>query len=440
MQTDKTKLGARIWICLVVFGLVGQVAWIVENMYFAKFAQDIFASNSNIAYLTTTLMVILSAIAATATTIFSGAWSDRVSKRKPFISFGYIAWGLAIALFALIPLTPTASNVALIVSLLVIFDCVMTFAGSTANDAAFNAWVADNTDQTNRGLVNSILSIFPLIAVVIVMIGLGGIYDANKKIFFIVLGAIPLITGVVALFLLKDSQNVIQREETTKSFKEVFYGFKPSVIKENKMMYVALSFMALIGIAQQTFFSYLINFLIKTLGLGDSGFIIPMAVIIVGAGAVTAVCGILFDKLGRKHFYLPLVGVTVIGILSFFFLKYMMSGGVINTLGTVTMYIGGVLMMGGILSLNAALNATFQDYLPQGKEGSLQGVRMTFMVLIPMIVGPLISLAIGYDAMGIDGGEFVPSFTMFIAAAIVAVLAIIPAIFVRKDADRLSKK
>ena len=116
----------------------------------------------------------------------------------------------------------------------------------------------------------------------------------------------------------------------------------------------------------------------------------------------------------------------------------MMDGGKINTLGTVTMYIGGVLMMGGILSLNAALSATFQDYIPKGKEGSFQGVRMTFMVLLPMIIGPIISLIIGYDAMGI--GDFTPSFYMFIAAAVVAALAIIPAIFVRKDADRLAGK
>ena len=439
MENSKTKLGGRIWTSLIIFGLVGQIAWIVENMYFAKFAQDIFVSNGNVAYIATTLMVILSAIAATATTIFAGAWSDRVSKRKPFIAFGYIAWGLTIALFALIPLTPTAKNVALIVSLLVIFDCVMTFAGSTANDAAFNAWVADNTDQSNRGLVNSILSVFPLIAVVIVMIGLGGIYDSNKRLFFIVLGAIPLLTGVIALFLLKDSKNVMQREETTRSFKEVFYGFRPTIIKENKMMYVALTFMALIGIAQQTFFSYLINFLTITLNLGDSGFVIPMAVIIVGAGAITGLCGVLFDKFGRKHFYIPLVIITVLGITSFFFLKYMMSGGSVTTIGMVVLYVGGVLMMGGILSLNAALSATFQDYIPKGKEGRFQGVRMMFMVLLPMIIGPLISLAIGYDPI-MDSGDFAPSFYMFIAAAVVAALAIIPAIFVRKDADRLAGK
>ena len=32
-----TPLGKRIWACAIVFGLIGQIAWVVENMFFAKF-------------------------------------------------------------------------------------------------------------------------------------------------------------------------------------------------------------------------------------------------------------------------------------------------------------------------------------------------------------------------------------------------------------------
>ena len=86
MKTNtKTKINLRTWLSIIIFGLVGQIAWIVENMYFAKFAQDIFISDNNAAYLSTTLMVILSAIMATATTIFSGWWSDKLNKRKQII-------------------------------------------------------------------------------------------------------------------------------------------------------------------------------------------------------------------------------------------------------------------------------------------------------------------------------------------------------------------
>jgi len=76
----------------------------------------------------------------------------------------------------------------------------MTFAGSTSNDAAFNAWVADNTDETNRGRVNGILSTLPVIAVVIVFVGLGQLYskeNASNWLFFVILGIIPIIAGAL---------------------------------------------------------------------------------------------------------------------------------------------------------------------------------------------------------------------------------------------------
>ena len=430
-EQKSTPLGGRTWFSAVFFGLIGQIAWIVENMYFATFAQDIFANSgrADMSYAVTTLMVILSAVAATVTTIFAGGLSDKMGKRKPFIAVGYIFWGFTIMLFALLPMKAEASMVAVIAVLLVAFDCLMTFAGSTSNDAAFNAWVADVTDETNRGKLNSILAILPVIAVVIVFVGLGGFYNSaneSNALFFIILGIIPIVAGILALFILKDSPD-IQKAEGQNYLKETFYGFRKDVIRKNKMIYVCLAAACLVGIAQQTFFSYLINFLIVTLGLGD-GFVIPMAVIIVGAAVFTAVMGILFDKFGRKHFYYPLLFIMILGILSFWALQFLT-----GTMKTVVLYGGGVLMMGGILSLTGAFTSSFQDYLPEGTEGRFQGVRMCFMVLIPMIIGPVISLLIGLDAMGMNGENFVPPYAMFLAAAVVALLAAVPIWFVRKN-------
>ena len=429
-EKKSTPLGGRVWFSAVFFGLIGQIAWIVENMYFATFAQDIFANSgrADMSYGVTTAMVILSAIAATVTTIFAGGLSDKIGKRKPFIAVGYIFWGFTIMLFALLPMRAEASMVAVIAVLLVAFDCLMTFAGSTSNDAAFNAWVADVTDESNRGKLNSILAILPVIAVVIVFVGLGGFYNSaneSNALFFIILGIIPIAAGILALFVLKDAPD-LKKAEGQNYLAETFYGFRRDVIKKNKMIYVCLAAACIVGIAQQTFFSYLINFLIVTLDLGD-GFVIPMAVIIVGAAAVTAAMGFIFDKFGRKHFYYPPLLIMVLGILSFFALQFMDGG-----MKTAVLYVGGVLMMGGILSLTGAFTSSFQDYLPEGTEGRFQGVRMCFMVLIPMIIGPIISLLIGLDAMGMNGENFVPPYAMFLAAAIVALLAAIPIWLVRK--------
>lgn len=427
-----TPLGGKVWFSAVFFGLIGQIAWIVENMYFATFAQDIFANSGrpDMSYTVTTLMVILSAVAATVTTIFAGNLCDRTGRRKPFIAFGYIAWGFTIMLFALLPMRTEGSMLWIVAILLVLFDCLMTVAGSTSNDAAFNTWVADVTDTTNRGKLNSILAILPVIAVVIVFVGLGSLYnsanESNAR-FFLILGCIPVAAGILAVFVLRDAPN-LQRAEDQNTLAETFYGFRWDIIQENRLLYICLAAASLIGIAQQTFFSYLINFLVVTLGLGDS-FVIPMAVIIVGAAVFTAVMGILFDRHGRKHFYYPLLVIMIVGILSFWLIQY-----VDGTLKNVMLYGGGIIMMGGILSLTGAFNSTFQDCLPKGCEGRFQGIRMCFTVLIPMIVGPVISLLIGLDAMGMNGESFIPPYSMFLAAAIVAVFAFIPIWFVRKDA------
>ena len=33
-KAKSTKLGARIWVSILFFGLAGQLAWVIENMYF----------------------------------------------------------------------------------------------------------------------------------------------------------------------------------------------------------------------------------------------------------------------------------------------------------------------------------------------------------------------------------------------------------------------
>jgi hypothetical protein len=90
-------------------------------------------------------------------------------------------------------------------------------------------------------------------------------------------------------------------------------------------------------------------------------------------------------------------------------------------------------MMGGILSLIGAFNANFQDLIPEGSQGRFQGVRMCFTVLIPMIIGPIISLILGLDAMGLNGSDFVPPYSLFMAAAIVAAISVIPISIIRKN-------
>ena len=65
-------------------------------------------------------------------------------------------------------LFPTVSAMSLGVTLTVTVDCIMTFFGSSANDAAFNAWLTDVTDEKNRGAAEGINAIMPLVAILAV--------------------------------------------------------------------------------------------------------------------------------------------------------------------------------------------------------------------------------------------------------------------------------
>lgn len=447
-----TPLGKKIWACAIVFGLIGQIAWVVENMFFAKFGQDLFDTRGNLYFTVTTLMVILSAVTATVTTIFAGGLIDKTGKRKPFITVGYVLWGVTIMLFAAIPIDFSDDRSWGIITVLVVLDCVMTFFGSTANDAAFNTWVADVTDVSNRGKVNTILSVMPVIATVLVF-GIGMFtYDSgatvtnelgevikvpiferdplNIKLFFIIMGIFPMIGGLLSFFMMKDAPGIIKNSNPN-YLKETFYGFRPSVVKENKMMYVTLGTVCLLGIAQQIFMSYLINFIEKTLGI--TNYILPLAVIIVVGAVITGVLGVFFDKCGRKHFYYPLLAILVVGAIVVYCMKFMDSSAYLPIL-----IVGGSVLLGAILSVSGALTASFQDYIPKGAEGRFQGVRMCFTVLIPMALGIGIAQAVGVNSLDAhSAGQMQPPFELFLAAAIVVACAAIPLFWVHKDSDRL---
>ena len=72
---------ARFYLTLVIFSLVGQVAWVVENMYFNVFLYKMFHASAG----AISAMVAASAAAAAVTTLLMGALSDKLGRRKAFI-------------------------------------------------------------------------------------------------------------------------------------------------------------------------------------------------------------------------------------------------------------------------------------------------------------------------------------------------------------------
>lgn len=413
----KTKLSPRFWCAVTLFSLIGQVAWVVENMYFNVFIYKMFnASAADIS-----AMVAASAVAATLTTVFMGALSDRIGKRKLFICGGYILWGISIFSFVFLrtdvinSLFPMVSSAAALgVTLVIIFDCIMTFFGSTANDAAFNAWVTDSTDSTNRGSVEGINAMMPLVAILVVF---GGFmfFDLEQShswvIIFSIIGCIVLAIGVLGLFLIKDSKVVPAKEGYLHC---IFYGFKPSTVKSNPLLYIILAAFAVFNISIQVFMPYLIIYYEKSLNMANYVFIMAPAIII--ASVTTAFWGKAYDKKGFKFAsVIPLISLCV-GYIVLFFTKT-----------TLPVFVGSLFMMCGYLAGMAVFGAMIRDNTPENKAGMFQGLRIFSQVLIPGVIGPAIGAAVLRNADTIlnnDGTtSFLPNENIFLAAlAVIAFL------------------
>ena len=406
----------RFWLALVIFGLTGQVAWVVENMYFNVFIYKMFnASASQIS-----AMVSASAVAATVTTLLIGALSDKVGRRKIFICVGYILWGLSIAAFSLVRvdvlsgLFPMATAAALGVTITIILDCVMTFFGSSANDACFNAWLTDSTDHTNRGAAEGINAMMPLVAILAVFGGFMG-FDLDQvsawtTIFLIIGGAVILI-GILGLFLIKDT--AVKIPENGRYFANIVYGFRPSVMRQNKILYVTLIAFAVFGISIQIFMPYLILYYQVSLQMED--YVLIMAPAIVLASIATAFYGRLYDRIGFVRSVIPAMGLLMAGYGVLYFCRT-----------TAPVFIGSLLMMTGYLAGMAVFGAMLRDHTPENKAGMFQGLRIVGQVLIPGIIGPAIGSAVLKNADTIinDDGttSFIPNVNIFLAAAVVAVL------------------
>lgn len=422
------RLERKTWTAIVLFSLFGQVAWTIENMFFNVFIEESFGAGGN----EISLMVSASAIAATLTTLFMGALSDKLGKRKVFISFGYLLWGLSIMAFALLRIDTisaifgaTVNAAALGIGLTIAFDCLMTFFGSTANDAAFNAWMTDVTDTTNRGKVEGINSAMPLISILVVfgadmLIPVG---DSHWTIFFLIFGAIVLGIGVLSFFLIKEPK--VEAKDTA-YFKNIFYGFRIDVIKQNKWLYIFLLGFCVFSISVQVFMPYLILYFTNTRGIEN--YVLIFAPAIVLAAVFTMFYGKFIDKYGFKimspiSLIIYLLGLLILGIFT----------------NQVLIFIGTLLMMMGFLSISACFNSSIRDNTPTDKVGLFQGIRIFMSVLIPMLIGPWIGSAISGNTafLGVTGEDYKPSIYIFIGALLVGLLTFgfIAMIYFKKKGD-----
>ncbi|MHA1724762.1 MAG: MFS transporter [Promethearchaeota archaeon] len=425
-RTDQVvKIGGKNVLAMIILGIAGQIAWAVENSWFNTFVFDELTPDPRpVAW-----MVAVSAVVATITTLIMGSLSDRtytkMGRRKPYILFGYVIWGIITAVF---PLVALIQVITIAVVMVVIMDAIMTFFGSTANDAAYNAWITDIGHPTNRNRINSINSATALLANLIALGAAGIIIDEfGYFIFFYILGGIVSISGLIAGLMIKEKNLPIEkRPQPKKILSDLKELISIEDIRENKILYILFLNMALSGIAGMVFFPYIFIYMEHYLGFSKTIISLIGIMIIGGSTILVLIVGFIIKNINRKTLMFVYTIITI--ILSFIF-------AIVKDFWMVVIFY--LLNLTFSTLTGVVRGAWMQDKYPEESIGKFQGVRLIFMVLIPMVIGPFIGSFViqQYGIPVILNGEpgYIPTPPLIIIGAFLGLISLVPLFFIKKS-------
>ena len=163
------------------------------------------------------------------------------------------------------------------------------------------------------------------------------------------------------------------------------------------------------------------------------------------ASAVLSVlAGKAMDRFGKEKFYYPVAAMQVLGGLIAYSIKFL--GHAMPLL-----CVGGTCIMAGNLAMAGLFTASSRDYTPAGRAGASQSVKMVIYIMLPMvlasIIDPLIIKAVALEPTAevlakypSYAGSYLYPYELFLAAAVSAVFILVPAYFVRRDADRIRRE
>jgi len=425
------KISGRTWAVMVALAVTGQIAWAVENTWFNTFVFDTITPDPR----PVSWMVSASAIVATLTTIFIGTLSDRTrskwGRRKPYILFGYILWGLMTILF---PTTSLIKDISLAVVMVVLLDCLMTFFGSTANDAAFNAWTADVAPADQRGKVEGVLNLSLFIAQLVAIVAAGALIDrVGYFTFFYVLGGIVMIVGLVAGGALPDhpNENLLQSEKGI--WQEIRDIFRLETVRRNSKLFIILISAMLLGVGFQVAFPYMIIYINNYIGVSKTEYALVGGVVIIGSAIAALPLGVLADKISKRLMMAVSIVLTCLGCFAFSLAR-----------SILLLALAGLAWQMFNMSASIAAMSWLKDLLPEESRGRFLGIRMIFLVLLPMLIGPGIGSALirrfGIPTVLNGQAGFIPVPLIFQVGAILGLLALIPLAFNRFDDKQDVKK
>lgn len=430
---SKTKkpITRRSWIVMLALALVGQIAWAVENSWFNTFVYDTITPDPRpVAW-----MVAASAITATLTTLLMGTLSDRTrsrwGRRRPYILVGYILWGFSTILFPTVSFIRTTS---VAVVMVILADSIMTFFGSTANDAAFSAWTVDVATPDTRGRVEGVLNLSVFLAQIVAMVAAGLLIDSLGYFnFFYTLGGIVILVGLIGGLLLREPAYDVENVESRKPFlKEFAELFSLSTLRNNKKLFILLLFIMISSIGMQISFPYMIVYLENYVGVSKTEFSIIGGAVMLGSAVFAIPFGILADRWRKR------LMIAIAIVLSSL-------GGIALSLASSLplLALTGLVWQAFSVASSIASVAWLKDLLPEDSRGKFLGIRMIFWIAIPMVIGPAIGswLIQSYGIPTVVNSEagFIPVPIIFQVGSIVSLLSLIPLAFMKTHKDNASE-
>lgn len=461
MAKEKKGIGALNWTLLIVIGFTAQIAWVIENNWFANFLYSDFGAQLGVV----TAMTICSATATTFSALFFGTLSDRIGSRKKLIVWGSILWGIFTIAFGLTHYLRSAiyNDVMLIGVTIVAADTIMSFFGSMANDAGYNAWYADMMDDSNSGQIGTVAATLPVIGTLVGTL-VGGMFVTNFAtaenpqmgyiIFFSAVGVITIIIGIASAFLLKDAPTLRPVKEG--SFRKQFAStFNVKRFLENRELALVFVTLCVFFIGYNCYFIHIMNWMNYTLGFNDPSLILGIPLILAMLLALPFIKIINNKKVPSVAAFSVII--SIIGCLFIYFFVGKNAAfdteNALNIAANWPCFIGIIMVGMGYVVFMQSMTVWMKRLYPEEHRGQFEGIRIMFFVFFPMVAGPLLAdpicrhfgdkvyqvvengnlifvtadkaTSMGYDITQIAEG-YLPVNELFIAAAIVSMLALIP--------------
>ncbi len=437
-RKNKTS-SLRFWILVWGLGIIGQLCWNVENQWFNTFVYAKIAKDPTII----SWMVAISAIATTISTFLFGTLSDRKGRRRTFIAFGYILWGVFTILFGTTEFitgghpADSAKLLLLAATAVVLADALMSFFGSMGNDAGFNAWLNDNMTESNRSHIGAALATQPIIGTIIGTV-VGGMLIGkadNYMRLFTVMGGLVIVFGLLTLLFMQDAPGLAPNRRG--GFRQqLFSAFDFRALMKRKELVWVFLLLTFYFVAFNVYYPHVGNYMIYYLGFSaDTIGIIQGLALILGMLSVIPASRLL----NRNRFVLAaavsiVLSVIGVGILGLFGRPENVDP---TTILNWSLLIGMFFFGCGYIMFMQVTSVWMKQLFPDDAKGQFEGFRIIFFVLIPWIVSPFIANPIIkrngriLDTNGLEA--YLPTHVLFLISTLLILTAFVPLFFAARQ-------